>query len=200
MRDLNKELVYVDMDDTLCSFYRAAKKALTENPSQPYPQSQWGFFLGLEPLEGAIEGFRKLEERYDVWILTRPSTKNLNCYTEKAKWIFDHFGQDIVDKLILCPEKALLKGKGRIKTDQFIFPILNQSDDLQNPITLLNKISASTALINKDLKVISKRAKINKNISFQPTKFFMIHPNRLSTLINNNFFKFCISKNQIQFS
>jgi hypothetical protein len=29
----------------------------------------------------------------------------------KAKWILDHLGQDIVDKLILCPDKALLKGK-----------------------------------------------------------------------------------------
>jgi site-specific recombinase XerD len=67
-------------------------------------------------------------------------------------------------------EKALLKGKGKIKTDQFIFPILNQSDDLQNPITLLNKMSAATALINKDLKVISKRAKINKNISFHTSR------------------------------
>jgi len=105
-----KPIAYVDMDDTLCRFYKAAKKALTENPTQPYPQSQWGFFLGLEPMEGAIDGFRKLEEKYDVWILTRPSTKNLNCYTEKAKWVLDHLGQDIVDKLILCPDKALLKG------------------------------------------------------------------------------------------
>lgn len=98
------------MDDTLCHFERAFHKAVALNPKQPYPQSQWGFFLGLEPYEGAIEGFRKLEEKYDVWILTKPSTKNLNCYTEKAKWIYDHFGQDIVDKLIICPDKALLKG------------------------------------------------------------------------------------------
>lgn len=98
------------MDDTLCHFEKAFHKAVSLNPKQPFPQSQWGFFLGLEPYDGAIEGLRKLEEKYDVWILTKPSTRNLNCYTEKAKWIYDHFGQDIVDKLIICPDKALLKG------------------------------------------------------------------------------------------
>ena len=98
------------MDDTLCHFEKAFHKAVALNPKQPFPQSQWGFFLGLEPYDGAIEGLRKLEEKYDVWILTKPSTRNLNCYTEKAKWIYDHFGQDIVDKLIICPDKALLKG------------------------------------------------------------------------------------------
>ena len=98
------------MDDTLCHFEKAFHKSVELNPKQPYPQSQWGFFLGLEPYDGAIEGFRKLEEKYDVWILTKPSTKNLNCYTEKAKWIYDHLGQDIVDKLIICPDKSLIKG------------------------------------------------------------------------------------------
>jgi FMN phosphatase YigB (HAD superfamily) len=105
-----KKRIYCDMDDTLCHFEKAFHKSLELNPKQPYPQSQWGFFLGLEPYDGAIEGFRKLEEKYDVWILTKPSTKNLNCYTEKAKWIYDHLGQDIVDKLIICPDKALIKG------------------------------------------------------------------------------------------
>ena len=66
MERVEKLRVYVDMDDTICRFFKAAKKALTENPSQPYPQSQWCFFLGLEPMEGAIEGFRKLEEKYDL--------------------------------------------------------------------------------------------------------------------------------------
>lgn len=110
MEIINKKRIYVDMDDTLCHFERGFDKERVSNPAQPFPQSQWGFFLGLEPIDGAIDGFRKLEEKYDVWILTRPSTKNLNCYTEKAKWILDHLGQDIVDKLILCPDKALLKG------------------------------------------------------------------------------------------
>lgn len=102
--------VYVDMDGVLCNFYKAAKQALTDNPSQKYPQSQWGFFLKLEEIEGAIEGFRKLQEKYDVWILTRPSFRNVNCYTEKAQWVWDHLGLDVLEKTIMSPDKSLLKG------------------------------------------------------------------------------------------
>lgn len=106
----NKPIVYVDMDGVLCNFYKAAKQALIENPNQKYPQSQWGFFLKLEEIEGAIESFRKLQEKYDVWILTRPSFKNVNCYTEKAQWVWDHLGYDVLEKTIMSPDKSLLKG------------------------------------------------------------------------------------------
>jgi hypothetical protein len=52
------------MDGVLCNFYKAAKQALTDNPNQKYPQSQWGFFLKLEEIPGAIEGFRKLRDNF----------------------------------------------------------------------------------------------------------------------------------------
>ena len=73
MKNSDKKRVYVDMDGVLCNFYKAAKQALTDNPKQKYPQSQWGFFLKLEEIPGAIEGFRKLEEElvklndFDNW-------------------------------------------------------------------------------------------------------------------------------------
>lgn len=105
-----KPIVYVDMDGVLCEFFKASQKAILENPSQKYPQSQWGFFLKLEEIPGAIEGFRKLEEKYDVWILTRPSFRNVNCYTEKAQWIWDHLGYEVLQKTIMTPNKSLVKG------------------------------------------------------------------------------------------
>lgn len=105
-----KPIVYVDMDGVLCNFFKAARQALLENPSQEYPQSQLGFFLNLEEIPGAIDGFRKLEEKYDVWVLTRPSFLNPHCYTEKVQWVWNHLGYDIVEKTILSPDKSLLKG------------------------------------------------------------------------------------------
>lgn len=106
----NKKIVYVDMDGVLCDFYNIYKKQISENPEQAYPQSRWGFFLSLPEIKDAIDSINKLKEQYDVWILTRPSTKNVNCYTEKAQWIWNHLGYDMVEKLILSPNKTLLKG------------------------------------------------------------------------------------------
>ena len=107
---MKKPILYYDMDDTICNFTEASDRAKLLNPDQKFPQSQWGFFLGLKEIDRAIESISILGEKYDIWILTRPSTKNINCYSEKAKWVLDHLGQEMVDKLILCPNKALLKG------------------------------------------------------------------------------------------
>jgi len=65
----------------------------------------------LEEIPGAVEAFRKLEEKYDVWILTRPSFRNVNCFTEKAQWIWDHLGFDVVQRMVFCGDKSLLKGE-----------------------------------------------------------------------------------------
>jgi 5'-nucleotidase len=108
---MKKEIVYVDMDDTLCDWRGAYDKALQLYPEQKYPQSSMDFFRKLKPLPGAIEGFLKLEEKgYDVWILTRPSYQNPFCYTEKRLWVEDHLGLEWTKKLILCPDKSLVKG------------------------------------------------------------------------------------------
>ena len=107
---MKKEIVYFDMDNCMCDFRSAALQALVENPLQPYPQSQWGFFLKLKPLPGAIESFHYLAQYYDVYILTRPSFRNVNCYTEKAQWVWDNLGYEYVEKLVLSPNKTLSIG------------------------------------------------------------------------------------------
>ena len=55
--------VYVDMDDTLCDFTGPFRRG---EVSIKYPQSKLGFFLDLEPLEGAIEGMKTLQTKYKI--------------------------------------------------------------------------------------------------------------------------------------
>jgi 5'-nucleotidase len=107
---MKKPRLYIDMDGVLCNFYKAALEALRKNPEQKYPQSKWGFFLNLEEIPGAIDAVNKLKEEYDVWILTRPSFHNVNCFTEKAQWVWDHLGFDVLQKTIMAGDKSLLKG------------------------------------------------------------------------------------------
>lgn len=98
------------MDGVICDYMEAYSIDIQNITHQPYPQSQYGFFIKLNPIKGAIEAINKLKEYYDVWILTRPSLLNLNSYSEKAFWVKQWLGQEMVNKLILCPDKSLVKG------------------------------------------------------------------------------------------
>ena len=89
----------VDLDDTICDFTGAYNQALSVNPGIKYPQSQYGFFSGLKPIEGALFYISLLQRHFDVHIVTRPSIKNLLCYTEKAAWVKQHFGEDMLNNL-----------------------------------------------------------------------------------------------------
>ena len=105
-----KKRLYVDMDGVLCDYKKLYDSERESNPSQPYPQSQFGFFLNLESIPFAIDSINHLQKHFDVWILTRPSVHNLSCYTEKAQWIRKYLGFEMQTKTIMCVDKSLLKG------------------------------------------------------------------------------------------
>lgn len=111
---MEKKRIFCDMDDTLCDFtgpFRSGEYKLK------YPHSKVGFFSDLEPIQGAIEGLQTLMTKYEVWILTRPSIKNTHSYTEKAQWVKKHLGEKMLERLILCPNKALVRGHFLIDDD-----------------------------------------------------------------------------------
>jgi 5'(3')-deoxyribonucleotidase len=100
------------MDDVLCDFNSAYARDLAANPGIKFPQSQYGFFERLAPIEGSILCVNALikSEKYIPYVLTAPSTRNPFSYTEKRVWIEKHFGYSFVDRLIICSNKGLLKG------------------------------------------------------------------------------------------
>lgn len=112
--------VFVDMDGVLCDFKGSYLKWKKEHPEIEYPQSQFGFFSNLEPLPGAIEAFKKLEENYNVYILTRPSVYNLICFTEKADWVKRHLGFYVVENMVISCDKSLVIGEGNYLIDDDI--------------------------------------------------------------------------------
>jgi 5'(3')-deoxyribonucleotidase len=110
---MNKPIVvYIDMDDVLCDFSKAHATDLAANPNIAFPQSQYGFFADLEPINGATGSVKQLisDPRFEVYILTAPSYLNPMCYTEKRVWIEKHFGVEFTKNLIISYNKALLMG------------------------------------------------------------------------------------------
>ncbi|GAA4273742.1 hypothetical protein U6A24_02605 [Aquimarina gracilis] len=106
-----KPIVYIDMDDVICNYTEAHRRALSRNPENHYPQSQFDFFRKLKPIYGALEGIQVLDQNnYQIYILTAPSENNPLSYTEKRIWIEEYLGFDFVSKLIICSNKSLLKG------------------------------------------------------------------------------------------
>jgi 5'-nucleotidase len=112
--------VFVDMDGVLCDFKGSYLQWKKDHPEIEYPQSQFGFFSNLTPIPGSIEGFKKLQKHFDVYILTRPSIYNLMCYTEKADWVKRHLGFHVLENLITMCDKSLVKGEGAFLIDDTV--------------------------------------------------------------------------------
>jgi len=96
------------MDDVLCDYTGAYQKALENNPKIQFPQSQYDFYRKLKPLKNALTSVQYLNEKsnFEVYILTAPSVNNPLCYTEKRLWVEDHLGFEMVNRLIISPNKG----------------------------------------------------------------------------------------------
>jgi len=101
----NKIKIYVDMDGVLCDFHGAYKTALINNPDIKYPQSQYGFFKNLIPIDNK---FGYLSKFFDLRILTSPSAMNPMCYTEKRVWVEEHLGLEAALSMNICPDKSIV--------------------------------------------------------------------------------------------
>ena len=105
-------IIYVDMDDVLCDYTHAFNRALSATPSVAFPQSQYGFYANLAPIEGALDTMNWLltSPVLKPYILTAPSIYNPMSYTEKRVWVEKYLGLEFTERLIISPDKSLLKG------------------------------------------------------------------------------------------
>lgn len=108
----NKKIVYIDMDGVMCDFAKNYREWLQIQPEREFPQSRPGFFTELEPIEGAIDTIKWLDQidSLAVFILTAPSIKNVHCYAEKRMWVERYLGMEMVGRLIISGYKHLNRG------------------------------------------------------------------------------------------
>lgn len=101
--------ILIDMDDTVCDYRSAYEAAQAIEPDLARPQSRPGFFAGLAPIDGAIDGVMSLHNRFEIWFATAPTVRTPSSYTEKRLWVEKHFNLDMAFRLILIPNKSLLR-------------------------------------------------------------------------------------------
>lgn len=110
MPDQSRYILYVDMDGVLCDLAEGYRHARTTHPEVAFPQSIPGLFENLQPVRGAIEAVNTLRNHFEIYVLTAPSTRNPRSYMEKRVWVEKHFDYALAKRLILCPDKGLMKG------------------------------------------------------------------------------------------
>lgn len=96
-----KKIVLIDMDGVLVEF---GGGSFIENKNKK------GFFLNNKPIRGAINGFKKLSNKYDCYIVSTPVWSNPHCWMEKRLWVEKYIGMEAKNRLILTHHKNLVKG------------------------------------------------------------------------------------------
>ena len=64
----------------------------------------------MEPLEGAIDSFKILSQRYDTYILSTAPWENSSAWSDKVKWVKKYLGENAYKRLILTHHKNLNHG------------------------------------------------------------------------------------------
>ena len=98
-----KKVLYIDMDGVLVNFQTGIDK-LTEEERVEYKDQEKNvphIFSKMEPMEGAIEAYRILAEKFDTYILSTAPWNNETALGDKVIWAKKYLGDSIYKRLIL---------------------------------------------------------------------------------------------------
>lgn len=124
MHEKFKDHLFFDMDGVLADFDEKLRRitgytGTTDTKEWSDLADKWsrtpGFFIDLKPIEGAIDAFIRLSERYDCHILTTAPWENPSSCMEKRIWVTDNMPKELVfKKLHMSNHKNLFTGRALI--------------------------------------------------------------------------------------
>src|SRR5262245_7345640 len=106
------KVLYVDMDNVLVDFPSGVAR-LDERTRREYEgrlDEVPGIFARMDPMPGALEGFRTLAERFDTYVLSTAPWENPSAWSDKLLWVKRHLGELAYKRLILTHHKDLNVG------------------------------------------------------------------------------------------
>jgi len=109
---IKKKILYIDMDGVLVNFQSGIDR-LTDAEKIEYKDQEKNaphIFSKMEPIEGAIEAYKMLAEKYDTYILSTAPWNNETALGDKVAWAKRYLGDTIYKRLILSHNKHLNVG------------------------------------------------------------------------------------------
>ena len=104
------------MDNVLVDFVSGMNR-LDSNTREQYsenPDEVPGIFSKMDPMPNAIDSVRRLAEHYDLYILSTAPWLNPSAWSDKVRWIQEHFGKQkgslLYKRLIISHHKNLNNG------------------------------------------------------------------------------------------
>ena len=110
--NFKKEILYLDMDNVLVDF-RSGVDTFREEIQREYEgrlDEIPGVFGKMLPLEDAIETVEKLDEFYDIYLLSTAAWENPSAWSDKVIWVQKYFPKIGFKRLILSHNKHLNAG------------------------------------------------------------------------------------------
>lgn len=107
---ITKPVIMIDMDGVICDFDKRVKelelRGIKSQSLFKHPEA----YKDLEPIEGAISAWARLQDKYETYILSTPPWSNPDAWAEKRIWVEKYLGSTAKKKLILCHNKGLVRG------------------------------------------------------------------------------------------
>lgn len=103
---MGKKIIYIDLDGTVCDYLKGCKKI--EMNVKEAKRCQ-GFFLELEPINGALDGINKLINcgKYELYILSTSPWSTPTALTEKLLWCKNNLPSYFKKRIIFSHNKHL---------------------------------------------------------------------------------------------
>ena len=109
---MSKKRLYFDMDGVIVDF-ASALQLQSEETLKEYEgrlDEIPGLFSQMKPMPGALEAVRRLNEKYDCYILSTAPWNNPSAWSDKVAWITEHLDDVFHKKMIITHCKHLCKG------------------------------------------------------------------------------------------